>query len=115
MEIKAQTGKVYRRPLSHLKIVPPASVVREADTLRDTVDRERFRDNVLTNGGLGSVPPRVSEDVERNVNVPGVATPVEVERAVTVSVPVIATPVAVSVRRSERVPRPVIRYSPGGA
>ena len=98
VEIKAQTGKVYRRPLSHLKIVPPASVVREVDTLRDTVDRERFRDNVLNNGGLGSVPPVVPEGVER-----------------TVSVPVIATPVAVSVRRSERVPKPVIRYSPGGA
>ena len=98
VEIKAQTGKVYRRPLSHLKIVPPASVVREVDTLRDTVDRERFRDNVLNNGGLGSVPPVVPEGVER-----------------TVSVPVLATPVAVSVRRSERVPKPVIRYSPGGA
>ena len=48
VEIKAQTGKVYRRPLSHLKIVPPPSAVRDANTFRDTLDRKKFRDTVLT-------------------------------------------------------------------
>ena len=57
------------------------------------------------------MPRVVPECVEHAVSVPVVATPVAVERAV--SVPGIATPVAVNVRRSKRVPKPVIRYSPG--
>ena len=57
------------------------------------------------------MPRVVPECVEHAVSVPVVATPVAVDCAV--SVPGIATPVAVNVRRSKRVPKPVIRYSPG--
>ena len=87
MDIKTQTGKVYRRPLSHLKIVPPPSAVRDANTFRDTLDRKKFMETVLNTGGLGSVSvPHVDHEcVERDVSVPVVATPEAVERAVSVS------------------------------